>query len=145
MAALIAAGAAIVVALIGAGGTNRAKRNGNGAGAQEISDITKNLVKEHLTEIGENDSAITALEQAVAALTAQQSAPNAPPGIDQALSRLAVGETADAENIFETILAAKQAEGQSALKEAAAAARHIGALAFLHDTEKALRAYARSA
>ncbi|KKK73245.1 hypothetical protein LCGC14_2895770, partial [marine sediment metagenome] len=35
----------------------------------------------------------------------------------------------------------RKAEGAAALKEAASAARHIGALAFLHDTDKALAAY----
>ncbi len=41
-------------------------------------------------------------------------------------------------------MARKEAKGQSAIKEAAAAARHLCALAFLHDTKKALAAYRKA-
>ena len=54
------------------------------------------------------------------------------------------GHTAAAETIFEAVLARKAAEGQAANQQAAAAARHLGALAFLHDKEKALIAYRRA-
>jgi len=39
------------------------------------------------------------------------------------------------------VLKTKEAEGRQANKEAAAAARHLGALAYLHDTNGALAAY----
>jgi tetratricopeptide (TPR) repeat protein len=81
------------------------------------------------------------LTAAVEALSAERSDPDAPPGIDEALRLLKDGETAAAEAIFEEVKARRKAEGEGAFKEAAAAARHIGALAYLHDTDKALAAY----
>jgi protein O-GlcNAc transferase len=84
---------------------------------------------------------IKALTKTVMALAEQQRQPNASPAIEDALTQLRQGHTAAAEAIFETILARKAAEGQAANQQAAEAARHLGALAFLHDTEKALNAY----
>ncbi len=81
------------------------------------------------------------LSAAVEALSAERSDPDAPPGIDEALKLLQGGDTAAAEAVFEEVKARRKAEGEGALKEAAAAARHIGALAYLHDTDKALAAY----
>ncbi len=81
------------------------------------------------------------LSAAVEALSAERSDPDAPPGIDEALALLKDGETGAAEAVFEEVKTRRKAEGEGALKEAAAAARHIGALAFLHDTDKALAAY----
>ena len=51
------------------------------------------------------------------------------------------GDTRPAEAIFQDILDEKLGEGQQANLEAAEAARHLGSLAFLHDTEKAFAAY----
>ena len=51
------------------------------------------------------------------------------------------GDTKVAAAMFRRILEREKASGREANKRAAAAARHIGALAFLHDTEAALRAY----
>ena len=90
-------------------------------------------------ELRGKDEQIQELEKAVEALKKQAGAPDAPPGIDAALKQLAQGETESAEAIFEQVLERKK--GEAASKEAAAAARHIGALAFLHDTQKALSAY----
>ncbi len=81
------------------------------------------------------------LSAAVEALSAERNDPDAPPGIDEALSLLRDGDTVAAEAVFEEVKARRKAEGEGALKEAAAAARHIGALAYLHDTDKALDAY----
>jgi tetratricopeptide (TPR) repeat protein len=81
------------------------------------------------------------LSAAVEALSAERGDPDAPAGIDEALRLLGEGDTAAAEAVFEEVKARRKAEGEGALKEAAAAARHIGALAFLHDTDKALVAY----
>ena len=81
------------------------------------------------------------LTAAVEALAAERGEPDAPPGIDEALRLLSEGETEAAEAVFEEVKARRKAEGEGALKEAATAARHIGALAFLHDTGKALAAY----
>ena len=92
--------------------------------------------------VGELESENKQLTKAVGALKEQAGAPDAPPGIDAALKQLAQGATASAEAIFEQVLERKK--GEAASKEAAAAARHIGALAYLHDTQKALSAYAQA-
>jgi tetratricopeptide (TPR) repeat protein len=86
---------------------------------------------------------IQALTSAITALAQQRSQPDAPPGIEEALAQLQQGHTQPAETIFETVLARKAAEGHAANQQAAEAARHLGTLAFLHDTEKALTAYRR--
>jgi tetratricopeptide (TPR) repeat protein len=75
------------------------------------------------------------LTEAVQALSIERDKPDAPAGIDEALALLSKGETGAAEAVFQEVKEHRKAE------EAAAAARHIGALAFLHDTEKALAAY----
>lgn len=84
---------------------------------------------------------IQQLTEAVEALANERDKPDAPAGIDEALSLLAKGETQAAETVFESIKEHRKAEGVAAHKEAAAAARHIGALAYLHDTDKALAVY----
>ncbi len=89
---------------------------------------------------GDLQEQVRQLTAAVEALSAERSDPDAPPGIDEALGLLKDGETGAAEAIFEEVKTRRKAEGEGALKEAAAAARHIGALAYLHDTDKALAA-----
>jgi tetratricopeptide (TPR) repeat protein len=113
--------------------------------------IAESLVKAHERELAgfrEREQAyqdqVKALTNAVTALAQQQRQPNTPPGIEDALAQLQQGHTAAAETIFETVLARKAAEGQAANQQAAAAARHLGALASLHDTAKALTAYRRA-
>jgi len=82
--------------------------------------------------------------KAVSALASLRGQPDAPPGIEKALEFLKQGRTQAAEAIFLEVEERKAAEGKAANKEAAEAARHRGALAFLHDTEKALQAYRRA-
>lgn len=89
----------------------------------------------------QKDEATPSLTETVKALLAEKGESDAPEGIDEALACLEQGNTGKAEDIFQKILATKEAEGQQANKEAAQAAKHIGALAYLHDTEKALAAY----
>ena len=60
---------------------------------------------------------------------------------EEALALLAEGKVDKAEALFQQILVSKKLEGVKSLQAAAAAARHIGSLTFLHDTEKALKAY----
>lgn len=67
--------------------------------------------------------------------------PDAPPGIDSALKELEDGNTSKAENIFRQVLLDKSKEGKDANREAAEAARHLGALVFLHDTKSSLDTY----
>ncbi len=95
--------------------------------------VIENRKDQQITDMGQR---IKELESVVTAVSKQKG-----PGVDEALAELEKGETAKAEKLFEEIIKSKRQEGDAALKEAAAAARHLGALAFLHDTEKALGAY----
>jgi hypothetical protein len=113
--------------------------------------IAESLVKAHERELAgfrEREKAyqdhVKALTNTITALAQQQRQPDAPPGIEEALAQLQQGHTVAAETIFETVRARKAEEGHAANQQAAAAARHLGALAFLHDTEKALTAYRRA-
>jgi tetratricopeptide (TPR) repeat protein len=93
------------------------------------------------------DQQIQALTKAVEALqTERQEAETEAEQttIDTALAHLKEGNPSEAEAIFEEILETQSKHGQQANKQAAAAARHIGALAFLHDTAKAHKAYKRA-
>ena len=83
-----------------------------------------------------------ALRAAVQALADKSKEPEAPASVDQALALLREGRTDEAEAIFSDIVARKEAEGATALQEAAEAARHLGALAYLDNTPKAIEAYA---
>lgn len=103
------------------------------------------LYEKYGKTIDDQQQTIGSLRKAVDALTAEQSDPDAPEGVAEALACLEQGDTGKAEAIFKQILETKESEGQASLKEAAQAAMHIGALAFLHDTEKALAAYKKAA
>ena len=84
------------------------------------------------------------LIEAVEELANLRNQKDAPPGINQAFALLKQGNTKAAEKIFQEIEDRKTAQGQTANKQAAAAARHIGALAYLHNTRKSLNAYRRA-
>lgn len=64
--------------------------------------------------------------------------------IQQALNSLAQGNTTEAEEIFENIATDSKRKGKQANVEEAEALRHLGSLAFLHNTQKAFDAYQRS-
>ncbi len=83
-----------------------------------------------------------ALRAAVQALADKAKEPDAPPKVEHALAFLRDGKTAEAEAIFADIVARKEGEGAAALREAAEAARHLGALTSLGSTQKAIVAYA---
>jgi hypothetical protein len=82
-----------------------------------------------------------ALRAAVQALAERAREPDASPKVEQALALLPQGRTAEAQAIFAEIMERRQVEGTAALQEAAAAARHLGALAYLDSTQKAIEAY----
>ena len=85
---------------------------------------------------------VETLEATIKALT-EHSTSQA--GINKALDMLAQGKTELAENIFVRVASeAKQKAGKIAQLEEAAALRHIGSLAYLYDTKKALKNYQRS-
>ena len=79
-----------------------------------------------------------ALRAAVQALAEKAQAPAAPARFEQALALMREGNTTEAKTIFSDIIAGTQ----PALREAAEAARHLGALASLDNTEEAIEAYA---
>lgn len=98
-------------------------------------------------DLAQRDQQIAALTKAVEALQTERSEAETETEqttIDTALAHLKDGNTSEAEAIFEEILETETKRGHEANKQAASAARHIGALAFLHDTEKALNAYKRA-
>ena len=107
-------------------------------------DVARERIEELIRGQEETQQQVRELTDAVRTLAERQNEPDAPPGIEAALRELARGETSAAEAIFEQVLERKKAVGEAASKEAAAAARHIGALAYLHDTQKALSAYAQA-
>nr|VFK40427.1 MAG: TPR repeat-containing protein [Candidatus Kentron sp. SD]VFK45892.1 MAG: TPR repeat-containing protein [Candidatus Kentron sp. SD] len=61
--------------------------------------------------------------------------------IDKALALLRQGDTTEAEGVLRGHLEEKKRAGREALREAAAAARHLAAFVYLHDTSKALESY----
>ena len=122
---------------------------------EQVDQITADLVAateaaaQHEARAAELERALAegqkereALRASVQALAEKAREPDAPPKVEQALALLPEGRTAEAEAIFAEIVERKQAEGTAALQEAAAAARHLGALAYLDSTQKALEAYA---
>ena len=83
---------------------------------------------------------IKALTESITELAQQKDQPEALPGIEEALQWIAEGDTQKAEAIFQSIANRKKAD----IQEAAKAHRNLGALAFLHGTQKALNAYRRA-
>lgn len=97
-------------------------------------------------------SLAAALESATRALARDAEAAPEEPALEHALGLLAEGKTGEAEAHFREVTVRKAesgrqklAEGAGELKEAAQAARHLGALASLHNVEDALVAYRRAA
>ncbi len=104
-----------------------------------IEALTVQLHSKDLREQEYQDQ-IKALTETVQALAKKQDTP----GVKEALAALAHGQTEAAKAIFAKTVEAKAAEGAAANRDAAEAARHLGALAFLENTEEALRWYRRA-
>ncbi|MDQ3795999.1 MAG: hypothetical protein M3294_00055, partial [Pseudomonadota bacterium] len=66
------------------------------------------------------------------------------PGVSEALACRKQGKTKKAEDVFQTIAQRNEAHIAAHSKKAAAAYRHLGALAFLKNSQKALHAYRRA-
>ncbi len=98
----------------------------------------ENLLKGQLDK---KDEQIKALTKAIAALS-KTGAPAA--SINDALQALEQGNTAKAQAIFAKVLKTREAEGKQANREAAEAARHLGALAFMNNPKEALIAYQKA-
>ncbi|MDD2816224.1 MAG: tetratricopeptide repeat protein [Thiotrichaceae bacterium] len=105
-----------------------------------IAKLVNILLHRDQAALDMKDKQIEALTEALTAL----SKTNAPPQvIDEAFAALEKGDSSKAQAIFKKISEEKLAEGKAALKEAATAARHQGALAFQENTQEALQAYRR--
>lgn len=104
----------------------------------KVAELAAKLASEFRKEDTET---IKTLQETIQALT-QQNAQKY--DIQQALDLLAQGDTTQAEAIFAGVAAEAKQEGKKASIKEAEALRHLGSLAFLHDTQKALTAYQRS-
>ncbi len=109
---------------------------------EKAVDALTTQLDEKDSQLQGRDEQIHQLTEAVAALVREKGKPNAPPGLDQALAKLEQGDTEMAKAIFRQLVDTKYA--QSANKEAATAARHLGALALLNDEKEARKAYQRA-
>jgi tetratricopeptide (TPR) repeat protein len=103
--------------------------------------IAEKLLAPLQGQLQAKDEQIKVLTEAIAALS-KTGAPAA--SINAALQELEQGNTAKAQAIFVEVLRAKEAEGKQANKEAAAAARHLGALAYMNNPKEALLAYQKA-
>jgi len=132
-------------------------RNSDPAVAKAIEALSRELERKEqaLTDARQREVAfqerdrplqvdLAALKEAITAIPKQTEIPNAQARIRKALAAAADGDTALAEAIFSEVEARKIAEGKTAYQTAAEAARHRGALAFLHDTDTAIAAYRRA-
>lgn len=105
-------------------------------------DDAMKLAEKLAAEKGEQDAQlIKSLQDTIQALTQQNPQQY---DIQQAFDRLAQGDTTQAEAIFTAVAEEAKQAGQAANSKEAEALRHLGSLAFLHDTQKALTAYQRS-
>ncbi len=92
-------------------------------------------------QLSAKDEQIKALTEAVTALSKADAPVRS---INEAMRTLERGETKQAKAIFAEVLQTKEAEGKNANKEAAAAARHLGALAYMNNPKEALNAYRKA-
>ncbi|MGR0482057.1 MAG: tetratricopeptide repeat protein [Candidatus Electronema sp. V4] len=109
--------------------------------AVDAGKLAREMVGPLQGQLSAKDEQIKALTEAITALS-KTGAPAA--SINAALQALKQDDTAKAQAIFAEVLRSKEAEGKQANKEAAAAARHLGALAFESDTKAALAAYQKA-
>jgi protein O-GlcNAc transferase len=106
--------------------------------AVDAGQLAEKLLAPLQEQLQSKDEQIKALTEAFVALP-KTGAP--PASINAALQEAEKGNTAKAQAIFAEVLRSKEAEGQKANKEAAAAARHLGALAYMNNPKEALAAY----
>lgn len=113
----------------------------------DVGAIVETLMRRHQADLEDSQEREAEARQQVTALTAAVTAlvrQGRRPEVEAALQGLARGETAAAEGVFRAIAVRSQAANRESLGDAAAAARHLGALAALRDTEEALEAYRRA-
>jgi tetratricopeptide (TPR) repeat protein len=97
-------------------------------------------------QVDEQENQISALTEAIESLQErrQEASLENRATIDDALAQLAEGRAEEATALLRTIAEEKAAAGAAANREAAAAYRHLGAMAFLNDTREALSAYTKA-
>jgi tetratricopeptide (TPR) repeat protein len=114
----------------------------------DVNAIVNTLVATHREDVVTREREIDVWKQqaqaAVEVLANLRDQKGAPPSINEALALLKQGNTKAAEGIFQAIAHRKEARIAGNKKEAAAAYRHLGALAYLNDPQKALDAYRRA-
>jgi tetratricopeptide (TPR) repeat protein len=103
--------------------------------------IVHSYIKSLKSQLEIKDNQIKALGDVVKTLDEGRGKLASSTDIDLALQAFAKGEKTRAEVILKKLLEQKTAEGKQANQQAAAAARHLGALAFLDNTQVALNYY----
>ena len=88
-----------------------------------------------------NELEARAFRNAVLAIVRERGSPHAPRDIDRAIELLRQGETGAAETVLAEVLDRRLQVRARASEEAAEAARHLGAIAYVNDTAKAIEAY----
>ena len=113
---------------------------------EALAAITKGAYCQHPEDFKGDEAAwrdvVRACATAVEALARQPDV--SAPTKEDALIRLRNNDAQGAKAIFQTVLERKTAEGKAANREAAEAARHLGALGFYDNTQEALAAYQRA-
>jgi hypothetical protein len=112
---------------------------------EALAAIAQGSYCQHPETLGGDETArrdvVRACAKAVEALA--QQADVSSPTKEDALARLEKGDAQGAKAIFQKVLERKTAEGKAANREAAEAARHLGALAFYDNTQEARRRFER--
>ncbi len=105
----------------------------------KVSESKGRDAAEFQSQLDQKDTQIDQLTETIEALRAETSVST--DKVTQAEKHLEAGDTDAAKEVFREVLAREKAKGQASLKQAAAAARHLGALGFLNDPQEALAAY----
>lgn len=114
------------------------------AAEQEIASL-KNTIEEIETSLipamaeAAAEQEITSLKETIAEMAASPI-----PAMAEALAKLQDGDTEAAETLFQKIASEEEQAGADKNKQAAHAYRNLGNIAFLHNTQKALRDYAKA-
>ena len=104
--------------------------------AQSHSEEDRRKATEELARVREQNAELIKAVTGLAERKAQQ--PTEAVKIDVAIQALKEGRTAEAEAIFKRVFEERKAAGDAAHQDAAAAARHLGALAYMNDPKSAL-------
>ncbi|MCP4666540.1 MAG: tetratricopeptide repeat protein, partial [Deltaproteobacteria bacterium] len=111
---------------------------------EDVKVIVDTLQASHQRELDRKETDLVDWKkqatEAVTALAALQGKKDTPSGVERAFTLLKQGKTEAAEAIFQEVASRKEND----VKEAAAAYRHLGAIAFLAETDKAQKAYQRA-